>query len=92
MAALRVVVDVDPELPRTGIELLDEAAMRVIERVGHRRIDRADFRHRRGGHRLLVAVVRTDHRHVMVQRGSVQPAGALTGLQRAAPPPGRRTT
>ena len=65
MAALRVVVHVDLELSRSGIKFIEEAAVRIIKRVGHRRIDRADPRHRRGGHRLFVAVVRANHRHIV---------------------------
>jgi hypothetical protein len=64
-APLGIVPDVEFELTRARVELLDQRAVRIVERVGAPGVGLAQPGHPLRWHRLLVAVVRADHHQVV---------------------------
>ena len=79
--ALRVIVDIDLQLPRADVELVDQRPVSIVQRLSARRAGRRVKRHHRWIDLGLVAVVGADAHQVIELQVSVHP-GSLAATAR----------
>ena len=79
-AARRIMIHIDFELARPRIKLLGQRPVAVVQRIRILRPGRADQRHNRIGHRLLVAVVRAHHEQIVESEVGIHPTAATIGI------------